>query len=47
MISKPKSIYLLGGTPGRSSGKTTGNYFTIVTDLREGTLALESLTQTK
>ena len=47
MIFMPKYISILGGNPSRSSGKTTGNYFTIVTDLREGTLALESLTQTK
>ena len=32
MTSMPKSISLLGGTPGRSSGKTSGKSLTIGTE---------------
>ena len=42
-----KSISLSQETLGRSSQKISGNSFTIRTNLREGTSALESLTQTK
>ena len=47
MTSMPKSISLLRGTLGRSSWKTYRNLLTIGTYLREGTSALESLTQIK
>ena len=33
MMSMPMSISLLGGTPGRSFGKTSGNFFTNETEI--------------
>ena len=43
----PKSISLLEGTLGISSGRTSRNSLTIGTDKRKGTSTLESLTLTK
>nr|WMB96864.1 hypothetical protein [Solanum melongena]WMB97137.1 hypothetical protein [Solanum aethiopicum] len=45
--SIPKSISLSGGTPGRSSGNTLGNSFTIGTDSREGGSTSSDLTRTR
>ncbi|PHT72062.1 hypothetical protein T459_22847 [Capsicum annuum] len=45
--SIPKSISLMGGTPGRSSKNTSENSFTTGTDSRLGVSKLEFLTSTR